>query len=75
MPKSTITLTVDDPISTLEGPIENGVPEILTVEKEPVVINPETQEVIPFHCADTVARDGGIEDFEKVDGTVFDDQS
>jgi len=74
MATSRILKTVDYPIPTWKGPLENDVPEILTIEEEAPPISGASQELIDFHCAETVAKDAGIENFQKVPGTVFDDQ-
>jgi hypothetical protein len=84
MPISSCVLTVDNPIPTWKGPVENGIPDILILQEDAPGIPGIIEEDIPFHCATTVARDGGISDpeefpevvkFEKVEGTKYDDQS
>ena len=75
MPVSDLLLTVDNPIPTWKGPLENGIPEILTISANAPAISGAVDSVIDFHCADTFQHDGGVIDFEKVPGTIIDDQS
>lgn len=74
MPKYEIKLTVEHPIPSWKGPEENGIPDILWYTEEPPPISGMGDNRPPYHCADTVGKDGGIIDMEKILGTVFDDQ-
>jgi hypothetical protein len=74
--------TVDFPIPSWKGPLENGIDEILVViEDVPPLSGGVTQ--IPISDALTVAKDARVGDknpddnvvkFELVTGTVYDDQ-
>jgi len=75
MPKSAITLTIDDPIPWWKGPLESYIPDILTISGDPPPISGSVSQISPFHCAETVAKDGGVINFEKTNGTIFDDQT
>lgn len=75
MPKSEILLTIDHPIPTWKGPLENGIPEILTISANPPPISGADDAIIDFHCADTFLHDGGVINFEKTLGTIIDDQT
>jgi hypothetical protein len=79
---STITLTVDDPIPEWKG--VDDLPEILTISGSPPAMSGASEEIIDFHCAETVARDGGVGDtnvdpevfkYEIIENTTYDDQS
>jgi len=76
MPKTGNILTVDNPIPTWKGPLETeGFPEILTISASAPPLSGADQTEIDFHCAETISRDGGIIDTDKIAGTIFDDQS
>ena len=83
MPTTTQYRTITDPIPTWKGPLENGIPEILTVDEDAPIIEGIDTVLPDYHCAITVARDGGIEEnsdpeivkYEKVEGTKYDDQT
>ena len=79
---STILLTVDNPIPTWKG--TDALPDILTISGNPPPLSGATDEIIDFHCAETVSRDGGIGDsdldpnvyqYEIIENTNYDDQS
>ncbi len=82
MPISQKFLTIDQPIPSWKGPEENGIPNELILFEEAPVISSGNIEEIPFHCAETIKKDGGVgpnDDegvvkYEKVVGTKYDDQ-
>lgn len=75
MPVSEVLLTVDNPIPTWKGPLENGVPAILTISADAPAISGSTETRIDYYCAETFMRDGGVIDYEKILSTIVDDQS
>jgi len=51
------------------------IPEILVISANPPPISGSDITQIPFWCANTVDKDGGIIDETVVVGTIFDDQT
>lgn len=74
-------LTIEDPIPEWKG--TEALPEVLTISGSPPPISGAPDD-IPFHCAETFARDNGIQNtssdpevvvYELVENTKYDDQS
>jgi hypothetical protein len=75
MPTSIILNTYEHPIPTWKGPIENGVPVILTISADAPPISAISGSDLPFWCATTQFPDVGISGGDKILGSEFDDQS
>ena len=83
MISSCIVLTVDNPIPSWKGPLENGIDEILVVIEDAPPISGGQLSQIPIYDAITVNKDARIGDkdtsdnitkFEVITGTKYDDQ-
>jgi len=60
MPRSRILRTVDHPIPTWKGPLENGIPEVLTISADAPAISGADGSVIDCHCPDTYDPNNSI---------------
>lgn len=84
MISSRLVVTVDNPIPSWKGPLENGIPEILVlVEDAPPISGAPELDQIDIYDAITVNKDARIGDktpdnniakFEVISGTKYDDQ-
>jgi hypothetical protein len=69
---SYIEMTIDNPIPEWKG--VDALPEIITITGEAPPLSGAYFTDLPFHCAETYDRTGGVENFEHVKSNIYDDQ-